>query len=94
MASINFLKSGGQISFNVTSNGTYEVSKIGTWFGYIKTGDNITVIAPENATGTTRTGAIRLTLTNVEGSYSLLVPVIQEAESISRLSDMNKTIKL
>lgn len=94
MTSVNFLKSGGQISFNVTSNGTYEVSKIGTWFGYIKTGDNISVIAPENATGTTRTGAIRLTLTNVEGSYSLLVPVIQEAESISNTSSGKKTIKL
>lgn len=94
MASVNFLNTGGQISFNVTTDGTYEVSKIGTWFGYMKTGDNITVIAPENMTGTARTGAIKLTLTNIEGSYSLLVPVIQEAVSNSRLSDMNKTIKL
>ena len=94
MTSVNFLKSGGQISFNVTSNGTYEVSKIGTWFGYIKTGDNISVIAPQNATGTTRTGAIRLTLTNVEGSYSVLVPVIQEADSKSNTSLSKKTIKL
>lgn len=94
MTSVNFLKSGGQISFNVTTNGTYEVSKIGTWFGYIKTGDNITVIAPENATGTTRTGAIKLTLTNIEGSYSLLVPVIQEADSKSNTSLSKKTIKL
>lgn len=94
MTSVNFLKSGGQISFNVTSNGTYEVSKIGTWFGYIKNGDVITVVADENATGAVRTGAIQLSLTNIEGSYSILVPVIQEAESISRLSDMNKTIKL
>lgn len=94
MASVNFLNTGGQISFNVTTDGTYEVSKIGTWFGYIKTCDNITVIAPENMTGTARTGAIKLTLTNIEGSYSLLVPVIQEAVSNSRLSDMNKTIKL
>lgn len=94
MTSVNFLKSGGQISFNVTTNGTYEVSKIGTWFGYIKTGDNISVIAPQNATGTTRTGAIRLTLTNVEGSYSVLVPVIQEADSKSNTSLSKKTIKL
>ena len=89
MTSVNFLKSGGQISFNVTSNGTYEVSKIGTWFGYIKTGDNITVIAPENATGTKRTGAIILTMNNLlEGDYSIMIPVMQSYinTSISKVS--------
>lgn len=94
MASVNFLNTGGQISFNVTTDGTYEVSKIGTWFGFVKTGDVITIVAPANETGTIRTGAIRLTLTNVEGTYSLLVPVTQAAESSSRLSVVNKTIKL
>ena len=94
MASVNFLNTGGQISFNVITDGTYEVSKIGTWFGFVKTGDVITIVASANETGTTRTGAIRLTLTNVEGTYSLLVPVTQAAESSSRLSVVNKTIKL
>lgn len=94
MTSVNFLKSGGQISFNVTSNGTYEVSKIGTWFGYIRSGDVITVVASENDTGTARAGAIKLTLTNIEGSYSLIVPVIQEVESILNTSLGKKTIKL
>lgn len=94
MASVNFLNTGGQISFNVITDGTYEVSKIGTWFGFVKTGDVITIVASANETGTTRTGAIRLTLTNVEGTYSLLVPVTQAAESSSRLSVVNQTIKL
>ena len=94
MTSVNFLKSGGQISFNVTTNGTYEVSKIGTWFGYIRSGDVITVVASENDTGTARAGAIKLTLTNIDGNYSLIVPVIQEVESILNTSLGKKTIKL
>lgn len=94
MTSVNFLRSGGQISFNVTTNGTYEVSKIGTWFGYIRSGDVITVVASENDTGTARAGAIKLTLTNIDGNYSLIVPVIQEVESILNTSLGKKTIKL
>ncbi len=94
MTSVNFLQTGGHISFNVTTDGTYEVSKIGTWFGFVKTGDVITVVAPANETGTARTGAIRLTLTDIDGTFSLLVPVTQEAESSSISSVVNKTIKL
>lgn len=94
MTSVNFLKKGGQISFNVTTDGTYEVSKIGTWFGFVKTGDVITVVAPANETGTARTGAISLTLTDIDGTFSLLVPVTQEAGSSSISSVVNKTIKL
>jgi len=94
MTSVNFLQTGGHISFNVTTDGTYEVSKIGTWFGFVKTGDVITVVAPANETGTARTGAIRLTLTDIDGTFSLLVPVTQETESSSISSVVNKTIKL
>ena len=96
MSSVNFLKSGGQLSFNVITDGTYEASKIGTWFGYTRTGDVITVVAPVNETGTTRTGALKLTLTNVEGSLSVLIPVTQVAESVSSSGSSltSKSIKL
>lgn len=77
MSSVDFTQAGGQISFNVITDGTYEVSRIGDWFGYVENGDVITVIASQNDTGTTRSGAMKLTLTNVEGNVSLLVPVIQ-----------------
>lgn len=77
MSSVDFTQAGGQISFNVITDGTYEVSRIGDWFGYVKNGDVITVIASQNDTGTTRSGAMKLTLTNVEGNVSLLMPVIQ-----------------
>lgn len=78
MSSVNFTQTGGQITFNVTTNGTYEISKIGTWFGYIKNGNAITVVAPENTTGSERSGALMLKLTGIEGgSYSVMVPVTQ-----------------
>lgn len=78
MSSIDFLPTGGQISFNVTTDGTYEVSKIGSWFGYVKSGDCITVIAQENTNSESRTGAIILKMTNLEGGgYSIMIPVTQ-----------------
>lgn len=80
MTSIDFLKSGGQISFNVTTDGTYEVSKIGSWFGFVKSGDCITVIAQENTNSESRTGAIVLKMTNLEGGgYSVMIPVTQSS---------------
>lgn len=80
MTSIDFLKSGGQISFNVTTDGTYEVSKIGSWFGFVKSGDCITVIAQENTNSESRTGAIVLKMINLEGGgYSVMIPVTQSS---------------
>lgn len=79
MASVDFLQSGGQISFNVTTDGTYEVSKIGTWFGYVKSGNTITVVAQENTTGSERVGAVQLKMTGLTGgTYSVLLPVTQQ----------------
>lgn len=78
MASVDFLPSGGQISFNVITDGTYEVSRIGDWFGFVKSGDCITVVAQENSSGKTRSGAITLTMTNLEGgNYSKIIPIKQ-----------------
>lgn len=78
MSSVDFLQSGGQISFNVTTDGTYEVSKIGTWFGYVKNGNTITVVANENTMGTNRKGAIILKMTsNIDGNLSILILVTQ-----------------
>ena len=80
MASVDFTQSGGQLSFTVTSDGTWEASRLGTWFGYTRSGNVITVVVPENNTEANRTGAITLTLTNVTGGiYSVLVPVTQTA---------------
>lgn len=78
MQSIDFTSSGGKISFTVSSDWTYKVTRVGSWFGYVQQGDVITVIAPENSTGVERKGAIELTLTNIEGNLTLLVPVKQK----------------
>lgn len=78
MQSVDFLKSGGRISFTVTSDWTYKVTRLGSWFGYIQQGDVVTVIAPQNNTVGERSGAIELSLTNIEGSLTLLVPVKQK----------------
>lgn len=78
MSSVNFTQSGGQITFNVTTNGTYEIIKIGTWFGYIKNGNAITVVAPENTTGSERSGTLNLSIDNIEsGSINLVLPIYQ-----------------
>lgn len=80
MSSIDFLQTGGQISFNVMTDGTYEVSKIGSWFGFVKSGDCVTVIAQKNNNSESRTGAIMLKMTNLEGGeYSVLLPVTQSS---------------
>lgn len=77
-SSVNFTSSGGTMSFNVETDGTYEVSKVGNWFGYIRSGDVISVIAQQNSTGVERTGEIILKLTNLsQGEYVLRIPVIQ-----------------
>jgi len=78
MASVDFTSAGGQLSFYVTSDGTYKVSKIGTWFGFIREGDVITVVAQENNTEALRSGAIVLTLVNgAEEIYSIIVGLTQ-----------------
>lgn len=78
MASVDFLPSGGQISFNVITDGTYEVSRIGDWFGFVKSGDCITVVAQENSSVKERKGALTFTLLNLYGGkISLLVPITQ-----------------
>lgn len=79
MSSVDFVHSGGQITVNITSDGTYEVSKVGGWFGFIRTGDVITVIAQENTTGAERSGALILTMQGLTGgTYSVMVPVTQK----------------
>lgn len=78
MSSVDFTSAGGQITFNVTTNGTYEVSRIGDWFGYRRNGNSITVIASENTTTESRSGAIVLKMTNLTGGqYSILIPITQ-----------------
>ena len=78
MASIHFTQAGGQITFNVITNGMYEVSRISSWFGYIRNDNVITVVAPENTTGCERSGALMFNLTGIDGgSNSVMVPVIQ-----------------
>lgn len=79
--SIDFTSAGGTISFNVITDGTYEVSKSGTWFGFTRNGDIINVIAPANTTGMSRTGEIVLHLTNLsEGSKSITLLIKQSAQ--------------
>lgn len=77
--SVDFGNAGGQISFEVSSDGTYDISKIGSWFGFIKTDNIITVIAGENNTGSKREGALIIKLVNLDdGTISTLIPVTQE----------------
>lgn len=77
--SVDFGNAGGQISFEISSDGTYDISKIGSWFGFIKTDNIITVIAGENNTGSKREGALIIKLVNLDdGTISTLIPVTQE----------------
>lgn len=77
--SVDFGNAGGQISFEVSSDGTYDISKIGSWFGFIKTDNIITVIAGENNTGSKREGALIIKLVNLDdGTFSTLIPITQE----------------
>lgn len=95
MASVDFLQSGGKISFNVTTDGTYEVSKIGTWFGYIKNGNAITVVAQENTTGAERVGALQLKMTGLTGgTYTVLVPVTQSASNVANAKESGIVVEL
>ena len=78
LSSVNFTKVGGSLSFTVRSDGEYDVSKIGSWFGFIISDNIITVVASENTTGSSRSGAIIIKLKNLtEGEYSLMIPVTQ-----------------
>lgn len=78
-SSVEFTSSGGTIVLNVTTDGTFEVSKSGNWFGYTRNGNAITIVAPSNNSGAERTGSINLTLTNLSsGAYTLNVDVKQE----------------
>lgn len=78
MSSVDFGAAGGQITFTISTDGKYEISKIGNWFGFIKSGDVITVVTTENNTATERIGAIVLTLTNIDdGNISIMIPVTQ-----------------
>ena len=95
MVSVDFLQSGGQISFNVTTDGTYEVSKIGTWFGYVKSGNTITVVAQENTTGSERVGALQLKKTGLsDGTCSVLVPVTQSASNVANTKESGIIVEL
>ena len=95
MVSVDFLQSGGQISFNVTTDGTYEVSKIGTWFGYVKSGNTITVVAQENTTGSERVGALQLKMTGLsDGTCSVLVPVTQSASNVANTKESGIIVEL
>lgn len=77
LTSVDFSASGGIISFNVMTDGIYEVSKIGNWFGFTMSNNTITVIAQDNDTGSERTGAIKMSLLGLDGKLSFLVPVTQ-----------------
>lgn len=95
MASVDFLQPGGQISFNVTTDGTYEVSKIGTWFGYIRSGNTIIVVASENTTGSERIGAIQLKMIGLtEGTYSILIPIMQSASGAASAKKSKNIMQL
>ncbi|MCQ2113481.1 MAG: hypothetical protein MJY52_00240 [Bacteroidaceae bacterium] len=94
-ASVDFTAFGGSIVLNVETDGTYEVSKSGSWFGHIKSGDAITVMAPRNDTGTERTGTITLNMTGLtSGSKSLTIPVTQSASSSAKAKSSGIIIKL
>lgn len=86
MSSIDFLQSGGQISFNVISDGEYTISRIGSWFGYTKSGNVITIVAQENTTGQQQTGALTISLMGlVGGEYTIMIPVTQSATNPSNV---------
>lgn len=78
-SSVEFTSSGGSIVLNVTTDGTFEVSKSGNWFGYTRNENTITIVAPSNNTGAERTGSINFILTNLSsGAYTLKVNVKQK----------------
>lgn len=77
-SSIDFTATGGIIDLNVETDGTYEVSRDGTWFGYTKNGNIISVMAPVNSTGAKREGKIVLSLIGLsKGEYSIIIPISQ-----------------
>ena len=93
-SSIDFTSNGGTITLNVTTDGTYEVSRTGNWFGYTKSGDAIIITAMNNTTGSERNGTITLKLTNLsEGSYELTIPVKQSATSSKQTNNCKLKIK-
>lgn len=78
-SSIDFTASGGKIELNVETDGTYEVSRDGTWFGYTKNGNIISVMAPVNSTGAKREGMIIMKLTNLsKGKFEINIPISQD----------------
>lgn len=95
MGSVDFTVSGGQLLLNVTSDGDYTVSRIGSWFGFTREGNAITVVAPENTTGQNRTGALKLTILELTGGdYSIMVPITQTSQSTSNSNRCDIMVKL
>lgn len=93
MASVDLLQSGGQISFNVITDGEYVVSRVGSWFGFTKSGNVITIVAQENTTGQKRSGALMLSLVGlVDGEYSLMIPVCQSVTNPQNIKNIGETI--
>lgn len=79
-ASVDFTSAGGSEILNITTDGTYTISKDGNWFGYTTNGNAITIMAPANSTGAERTGSIKFTLNcDPQGGPHLVVPVTQSA---------------
>lgn len=76
--SIDFTASGGTIIINIETDGTYEVSKEGNWFGFTRNNNEIKVISPNNNSGNNRTGQLLIKMTNLSsGEYELIIPVNQ-----------------
>lgn len=79
MSSVDFNSEGGTILLNVMTDGSFDVSKTGNWFGYTRDENTLSVIAPKNNTGVRREGEIVLSLTGLStGNVSIKIPVRQD----------------
>lgn len=87
-SSVDFTAAGGTEVINITTDGTYTISKEGNWFGYTTNGNVISVMAPTNSTGAERSGKIKFTLScDPNGGPHLVIPVTQSVSTPAHASE-------
>lgn len=93
--SLDFTSAGGQQSFTVSTDGTYEIGVTRTWLGYVQSGNIITVVCAPNSTSVSRSGSIVLRMTGLtSGSKSLVIPVTQSSASTADTKETGIVVEL
>ena len=79
MTDILFFARGGTSDVvTIETNGAYKISQIGDWFALSRSGNSFSVVATENKTSGHREGSVTVAISDlIEGSYEIIIPVIQ-----------------